>query len=77
MSVINQMLKDLEQRAPEQGHVTTPVTISHKPSTIKIVLISLVVLVSFNLLGFYIWNLQTQIAPHELPSKEVVQKPIV
>ena len=55
------MLKDLEQRTPAQGQVAIPVAISNKPSTIKIVLISLAVLVSLNLLGFYIWNLQEQI----------------
>jgi len=70
------MLKDLEQRSPEQGQVAMPVAINHKPSTIKIVLISLAVLVSLNLLGFYIWNLQAQIASHELPVKKKVQKPI-
>ncbi|MBL4766040.1 MAG: tetratricopeptide repeat protein [Colwellia sp.] len=61
VSVINQMLKDLEQRTPAQGQVAMPVAISNKPSTIKIVLISVAVLVSLNLLGFYIWNLQEQI----------------
>jgi len=76
VSVINQMLKDLEQRAPEQGHVAMPVAISHKPSTIKIILISLAVLVSLNLLGFYIWNLQAQIASNEIPVKKQIQKPI-
>ncbi|WP_114326199.1 tetratricopeptide repeat protein [Candidatus Colwellia aromaticivorans] len=76
MSVINQMLKDLEQRTPEQGQVAMPVVISHKPSTIKIVLISLAVLVSFNLLGFYIWNLQEQISSSELKIKEQVQSPV-
>jgi MSHA biogenesis protein MshN len=74
VSVINQMLKDLEQRTPEQGQVATPVAMSNKPSTIKIVLISLLVLVSLNLLGFYIWNLQEQVTSSELKLKEKVQR---
>jgi len=77
VSVINQMLKDLEQRTPEQGQVAVPVAISHKPSTIKIILISLVVLVSLNLLGLYIWNLQEQVASSELKIKAQVQSPAV
>jgi MSHA biogenesis protein MshN len=73
VSVINQMLKDLEQRTPEQGQVAIPVGVSHKPSTIKIVLISLAVLISLNLLGFYIWNLQEKITSSELKVKEQAQ----
>lgn len=60
MSVINQMLKDLEHRAPEQGQAPIPTVITQKPSTLKIVSISVVVLLSLNALGFYIWNLQEQ-----------------
>ncbi|PHR84240.1 MAG: MSHA biogenesis protein MshN [Colwellia sp.] len=75
MSVINQMLKDLEQRTPEQGQAIMPVAISHKPSTIKIVLISLTVLISLNFLGFYIWNLQEQIqAKQQVSSSELIVK---
>lgn len=70
MSVINQMLKDLEQRTPEQGQISVPVTSNNKPSTIKIVLISLVVLVSLNFIGLYIWNLQEQVTSSELKLKE-------
>ena len=65
MSVINQMLKDLEQRTPEQGQTAVPVAINQKPSTIKIVLISLAVLICLNLLGFYIWDLQERAAANE------------
>ncbi|MBL4822617.1 MAG: tetratricopeptide repeat protein [Colwellia sp.] len=74
MSVINQMLKDLEQRTPEQGPVAMPVAISNKPSTIKIVLISLAVLVSLNLLGFYIWNLQEQIQQRVSSSELIAEQ---
>lgn len=76
MSVINQMLKDLEQRTPEQGQVAIPVAMSNKPSTIKIILISLAVLVSLNVLGFYIWNLQEQVTSSELKLKAQVQRPV-
>lgn len=76
MSVINQMLKDLEQRTPEQGQASIPVAINHKPSTIKIVLISLLVLISLNLLGFYIWDLQAQIASSKLKINEKVKKTV-
>lgn len=72
MSVINQMLKDLEQRTPEAGQVVTPVSINHKPSTIKVILISLTVLISLNLVGFYIWDLQERLTSSELKNKEQV-----
>jgi MSHA biogenesis protein MshN len=77
MSVINQMLKDLEQRTPAQEPIALPVANSHKPSTIKIALISLVVLVSLNALGLYIWDLQKQVTSSELKVKEQMQGPIV
>ena len=60
MSVINQMLKDLEHRTPEQGQAPMPTVVTQKSSTLKIVSISVVVLLSLNALGFYIWNLQEQ-----------------
>ncbi len=72
MSVINQMLKDLEQRAPEQGQAPMPVAAAHKPSSLKIVLISVVVLLSLNALGFYIWNLQERVAKSEVAQQAVV-----
>lgn len=77
MSVINQMLKDLEQRTPEQAQATAPASISHKPPTIKIILISLTVLISLNLLGLYIWNLQEQLTSSELKVKEQADKKVV
>ncbi len=61
MSVINQMLKDLDQRAPEQGQAPITVVAPQKASTLKVVLISAVVLLCLNALGFYIWNLQEQL----------------
>ena len=76
MSVINQMLKDLEERSPEQGQAVTPVAVNNKSSTIKIVLISLVVLISLNLLGLYIWNLQERVSASELKVKEQSTNPV-
>lgn len=70
MSVINQMLKDLEQRAPEQKNAHSVVPVHHKPSTVKIVLISLVVILSLNALGFYIWDLQSRVTSSELKAQE-------
>jgi MSHA biogenesis protein MshN len=77
MSVINQMLKDLEQRSPEQRQETVPVTANQKPSTIKIILISVVILVSLNLLGFYIWDLKTQVTSSNLKLKESQKSTII
>jgi MSHA biogenesis protein MshN len=76
MSVINQMLKDLEQRAPEQKHSPNPLMINNKPSMVKIVIISLVVLAIINALSFYIWDLQTRVASSELKVKESVKEVI-
>jgi len=76
VSVINQMLKDLDQRAPEQGQSPVPTLSDQKPSTVKIVFISIVVLLSLNALGLYIWNLQEQISKNfVLPNKaQQIQK---
>lgn len=76
MSVINQMLKDLEERSPEPGQAVIPVAVNNKSSTIKIVSISLVVLISLNLLGLYIWNLQERVSASELKVKEQSTNPV-
>jgi len=72
MSVINQMLKDLEQRTPEQGATASQVILDKKPSTAKIVLIALLVLVTINALAFYIWDLKAQLSASELQSQQQV-----
>ena len=72
MSVINQMLKDLEQRAPEQGHASIPAMAPQKSSTLKIVLLSALVLLSLNALGFYIWSLQERVAQSESKQQKTV-----
>lgn len=66
MSVINQMLKDLEDRAPVNGQTPVLPTASRKTATLKIILFTSLVLLGLNVLGYYIWNLQTSAAPHEL-----------
>jgi len=72
VSVINQMLKDLEQRAPEQGHASIPAMAPQKSSTLKIVLLSALVLLSLNALGFYIWSLQERVAQSESKQQKTV-----
>jgi len=61
MSVINQMLKDLEERAPEQnqhGVVPTPAVV--KSSPIKAIAVIVTVVVIINVVGLYVWNLQQE-----------------
>jgi MSHA biogenesis protein MshN len=62
VSVINQMLKDLDKRSPEPGESPVTAMTAQKPSTLKIVLVSVVILLSLNALGFYIWDLQQRAA---------------
>jgi len=58
MSVINQMLKDLEERAPKSENVSNQVTaIEQKKSRAKVVSLIVVSLVVLNGLGLYIWFL--------------------
>jgi len=72
MSVINQMLKDLEQRTPEQGATASQVILDKKPSTAKIVLIALLVLLTINALAFYIWDLKAQLSATERQRQQKV-----
>lgn len=74
MSVINQMLKDLDERTPEHGYAPNAVAVNQKASTIKIVAISLTVLLILNVLGFYIWDLQTRVELSERKSTEYQNK---
>ncbi|MGL1956519.1 MAG: tetratricopeptide repeat protein [Colwellia sp.] len=60
MSVINQMLKDLEQRNAEQGHNTAQIAIPSKSSPLKIIMLIIAVLVLINIAGFYIWQLVSE-----------------
>ena len=66
------MLKDLEQRTPEQGQAPIATISAQKSSTFKMVLISAVVLLSLNALGFYIWSLQERVEKSELALQKTV-----
>lgn len=76
MSVINQMLKDLEDRAPINGQTPLLPTASRKTATLKIILFTTLVLLGLNILGYYIWNLQTSAAPRELEKQTTVLQSI-
>jgi MSHA biogenesis protein MshN len=73
MSVINQMLKDLDKRQVQQPENSTPI-IGARPgtSTLKITLIVVSIAVLLNVVGFYAWqlysenkSLKTQVSAHE------------
>jgi len=58
MSVINQMLKDLEERTPEKfSNNSQAVTVVDKTSPVKLGAIILVVLLILNAIGLYVWSL--------------------
>lgn len=58
MSVINQMLKELEQRqSDEPTQTSTAATQVEKKSTVTIVLVTAVIVLLISLLGFYVWKL--------------------
>ncbi|NQY34056.1 MAG: tetratricopeptide repeat protein [Alteromonadaceae bacterium] len=61
MSVINQMLKDLEQRDNESVPVgqiqSTPTPVSHSPKTFILITIIVVLLI---VIGIFAWNLYTE-----------------
>jgi len=58
VSVINQMLKELEQRqSDESTQTSTAVTPVEKKSTVTIVLVTAVIVLLISLLGFYVWKL--------------------
>ncbi len=61
MSVINQMLKDLDQRKVEQqdsSNFTAPVAVA--ASNNKVLLISLIVIVLLNIIGLFVWQMYTE-----------------
>ncbi|MDP7593309.1 MAG: tetratricopeptide repeat protein [Litorilituus sp.] len=71
MSVINQMLKDLEQRAPEQGKIAVPIAHQQKSSTIKVIILSVLIILIINVLGFYIWSLNARVTSSELKAMQL------
>jgi len=74
MSVINQMLKDLEQRAPEQGQAPVPVIQNQRTSITKIIAMSVIALLAINVLGFYIWDLNNRVTSSELKASQLQKK---
>jgi len=71
LSVINQMLKDLDQRqaeqAPEQSSHTVPVVANN--SSKQMILVALVIIVLLNIIGLFFWQLY-----NENQSLKAVQK---
>jgi len=58
MSVINQMLKDLEQRSPESNSVAAqPANVAQGHSPINIVMLTAVSVLVVCLISFYVWQL--------------------
>ncbi len=75
MSVINQMLKDLEQRTPENAQAgAAPVIIPAKTSPVKIILITVIIFLSINAIGWYVWqlNVENKSLKEQQVNKEVV-----
>ncbi|PKI13159.1 tetratricopeptide repeat protein [Colwellia sp. 12G3] len=61
MSVINQMLKDLEQRSPEpNAHSVQPGHVESSYSPIKIALLSGISVFGICLISFYVWQLVSE-----------------
>lgn len=62
MSVINQMLKELEQRNEENKNssgIGSAQLVQKRSNTVKIVLLILIVIL-LNILGLYVWNLYSE-----------------
>ena len=61
MSVINQMLKDLDERTPEQVNNSNNVPLAiHKKTSKKMVAMIVLFLLVFNAIGLYIWSLSQE-----------------
>ncbi|MFB0999462.1 MAG: tetratricopeptide repeat protein [Colwellia sp.] len=61
MSVINQMLKDLDQRQVEQqGSSNFTVPVSSPSSNKKLIFISLIVVILLNVSGIFVWQMYTE-----------------
>lgn len=82
MSVINQMLKDLEERTPDKSSDTNQiVAVTPKISSVKVVTITLLVILLLNGLGLYIWSLleenqalKAKVVTAEITTKNEAQK---
>lgn len=73
MSVINQMLKDLEERSPANGQTQSQSIAPPPKNTVKIILITMIVLLGLNGLGFYIWHLQERVVESEAKSQKIAE----
>ena len=76
MSVINQMLNALDQRNAEQAQSTsTPVMVTKKTSTVNIFFISLIVILTLNGIGLYVWQIvsENQLLKQHAQSQTKVQ----
>ena len=61
MSVINQMLKDLEQRSPKSnGHTVQPGNVELAYSPRKIALVTGICVLVFCFISFYVWQLNNE-----------------
>jgi MSHA biogenesis protein MshN len=61
LSVINQMLKDLDQRQVEQqGSSNFTVPVSSPSSNKKLIFISLIVVILLNVSGIFVWQMYTE-----------------
>ncbi|MEW6989169.1 tetratricopeptide repeat protein [Colwelliaceae bacterium 6441] len=61
MSVINQMLKDLDKRQGEQqGTATNQVLINRTRSPIKLVVIITLIVIAINVFGIFVWQLYNE-----------------
>lgn len=61
MSVINQMLKDLDERQSEQQHSQTSQILQKKPvSPWKLITLIVIVVIALNIAGVFIWQLYVE-----------------
>ena len=61
MSVINQMLKDLDERQSEQQHSHTNQVPTKKPGTPwKLITLIIIIVIALNIAGIFIWQLYSE-----------------
>lgn len=60
MSVINQMLKDLEDRQPQHGKANNSTYITTNKSPLSLILLIIVILCILNIAGYFIWSLYSE-----------------
>lgn len=60
MSVINQMLRDLEDRQPQQGQANNSTFITTNKSPMNVILFVIAILIILNVAGYFIWSLYSE-----------------